>query len=142
MPNQSKYTVIKQTRVPRKKRTIKVYGSGDDDGKWYRCWHCGFINNIDRNIVGDGEGLAYQITIDGVTYPVADPSPSSMVNYTYGDGTYFGDGSIDGSGTNYAPGALQTFVGVTGKAGVTTSYMSVESVAVSGCSFCGCKNYR
>lgn len=61
MSSQSNYNEIKRSKIPHAKRKNKLRGSGDDDGKYYRCWNCGFTNNVDRNVVGDGEGLTYTI---------------------------------------------------------------------------------
>lgn len=30
----------------------KDYGDGEDDGKWYRCWNCGFVCNEERDELG------------------------------------------------------------------------------------------
>ena len=35
--------------LPKQARTIPVRGKGDDAGKWFKCWNCGFICNIDRD---------------------------------------------------------------------------------------------
>ena len=145
MPSKSKYIQIKQSRVPTRKRSRKVFGSGEDDGKWFRCWNCGFINNIDRNAVGDGSGLSYQYTQDGVTYPVKDVEyqlPRDIVD-TLADGSFFADGSMDASGSHLQSVTMGgSKIGSTGKMTIQSEYITVEPVANSGCSFCGCKNYR
>jgi hypothetical protein len=44
--------------IPAKDGNLKglpLEGSFLDDGRFFRCWHCGFINAIDRNILGDAE---------------------------------------------------------------------------------------
>jgi len=40
---------------PKRKRTIPLYGEGDDKGKWYKCWNCGFPCNIDRDSLDTGD---------------------------------------------------------------------------------------
>jgi len=46
------------TRLPKEKKFKLSPGAGDDDGKWYRCWNCGFTNNTQRTAVGSGSGIA------------------------------------------------------------------------------------
>ena len=40
--------------LPKRSRTIPLFGTGDDAGKYYRCWNCGFICNAERDTLGDG----------------------------------------------------------------------------------------
>ena len=48
--DQSRYTTYSTTRLPKKKRRIALPGSFEDSGKWVRCWNCGFIVNVDRDL--------------------------------------------------------------------------------------------
>lgn len=46
--------------TPSDSRTLPIYGdpiSGDglDAGKYYRCWNCGFVCNVDRDALGDAQ---------------------------------------------------------------------------------------
>jgi len=58
----------RRSRIRRQARTIPLYGdpergNGLDDGVWYRCWNCGFINSTDRNSLGgpeSGDGIVVQ----------------------------------------------------------------------------------
>lgn len=109
MSSESKYSQFGSKRPPHEKRTIKIQGAKEDDGKWYRCWHCGFINNVDRNAVGDGEGLSYSVA----TLPNSDST-------------------IGLGGT----------IVLLNQNPVFTERHNISPDAVSGCSFCGCKNYR
>lgn len=43
-------------RLPRRKRTISLPGDLEDNGKFFKCWNCGFVCNADRNRTGDGDG--------------------------------------------------------------------------------------
>lgn len=49
-----RYTVYHQSRYPTRKRRISVPGSFEDKNKYIRCWNCGFIVNVDRDL-GDNE---------------------------------------------------------------------------------------
>ena len=114
MPNQSRYNEIQQRRSPHKKRTIRVYGSGEDSGKWYKCWNCGFINNIDRNAVGDGDGRSYFIGI--------------LPNETNKNVGF----EMSVSGKDVLMSANPT----------GQEKHNIGMQAIAGCSFCGCMNYR
>ena len=114
MAQYSRYNETRINKIAKKKRSIKLNGSGEDDGKWYRCWYCGFTNNIDRNAIGDGEGLSYSVgVIDN----------DIKLNATQG---HF----IGNSGTNVI--LRKDF----------TERHNIGAYAVSGCSFCGSKNWR
>lgn len=41
-----------RNRLPKESRTIPLKGEGDDEDKYYRCWNCGFICNVDRDALG------------------------------------------------------------------------------------------
>lgn len=83
----SRYIKNVTERLPRKKKTNRLPGAFEDDGKYYKCWNCGFICNATRDEVGEGSGV--QAVLTG-----------------------------DSDSTTYAPNV------------------------VSGCPFCGSKNYR
>lgn len=57
--NGSRHVRYSQRRLRGEKRTLPMYGEGDDRGKYFRCWNCGFICNIDRDALGDGDGRSY-----------------------------------------------------------------------------------
>ena len=59
MRNGSRYIRYSQKRLRKQKKTIRLYGENEDAGKYYRCWNCGFICNIDRDSLGDGDGLTH-----------------------------------------------------------------------------------
>ena len=42
----------------KRKRRIPLRGSFEDEGKYYRCWNCGFICNIERDAFGEDENLS------------------------------------------------------------------------------------
>lgn len=58
-------------RLPKQSRTIALkghpdHGDGQDNGKWFRCWNCGFICNKDREALG-GPATENNITIQAYT---------------------------------------------------------------------------
>jgi hypothetical protein len=47
---QGRYTRYFKTRLPKRKKTIRVPGSFEDKNKYLRCWNCGFIVNTERDL--------------------------------------------------------------------------------------------
>ena len=52
------YTRPHKRKLPKRSRTLPVYGEGDDEGKYFRCWNCGFICNVDRDELGDSDSYS------------------------------------------------------------------------------------
>ena len=52
------YTRAHKRKLAKRSRTLPVYGEGADEGKYFRCWNCGFICNVDRDELGDSESSA------------------------------------------------------------------------------------
>ncbi|MCK4328788.1 hypothetical protein KAX02_02990 [candidate division WOR-3 bacterium] len=52
------YTRPHKRKLAKRSRTLPVFGKGDDEGKYFRCWNCGFICNKDRDELGDAESNA------------------------------------------------------------------------------------
>ena len=67
------------SRLPKESKTIPIYGhpergDGEDNGKYYRCWNCGFVCNVDRDALGDQSsrsGAAYETYAQVDEYGVA-----------------------------------------------------------------------
>jgi hypothetical protein len=63
----------KKSKLPKQSRTIRLPGNkdrgsrsaggtGEDFRKYYRCWHCGFVCNEDRDSLGgisSGDGITF-----------------------------------------------------------------------------------
>lgn len=128
MSRYSKYNEISQKQVGRLKRSIRAEGSGDDDGQWYRCWYCGFQNNINAAPLGDGEGIVYTFSQmpNLITYDKMNSTPNDYV------GTTLISLNIGTSGKCVLLNTNPDFV----------EYHQITAEAVSGCAACGCKNYR
>jgi len=52
------YTRPSKRRLPKRSRTRPVYGKGDDKGRYFRCWNCGFICDKERDELGDADSDA------------------------------------------------------------------------------------
>ena len=49
------YTRPHKRKLIKRSRTRPVYGEGADKGKYFRCWNCGFVCNVDRDQLGDSD---------------------------------------------------------------------------------------
>lgn len=109
-----------RARLRKESRTIAVWGSpergdGLDHNKWYRCWNCGWLNNVDKKALGDSQSL------DGLT----------MTEYTpavYSGAVRLGESLI--AQENDADGNPKTPV------------RHYKPTSNSGCGFCGSLNWR
>jgi hypothetical protein len=54
---QNRYGKYSKSTLPKEKKTIRLQGSLEDSGVWYRCWHCGFINKDGRSSEGEYSGV-------------------------------------------------------------------------------------
>lgn len=115
----SKFNRITRQRLPDRKRTIPMPFEGDDKGKYFRCWHCNFINNGDRRHVGDGTGVNPEEVVETSVSIIGDAELMMDSPFMLGVvGVPYPDGSINTGYTNFIPRVT------------------------SGCSFCGSMNYR
>lgn len=120
----NRYSKYSYASIPRRKRALPIYGEGDDAGKYYRCWKCGFINNIDRAQVADTMtgGDSVEVSEHDVLSPggtgMGDASFITLIDQSVSLMRLDSDGNIV---PPYAPGSNK----VTG-----------------GCALCGCMNYR
>jgi len=111
------------SRIPKESKTIPIYGhpdhgDGEDAGKYYRCWHCGVICNVDREELGGPDSR------HGVT-----PIAYTQVDQ-YGDTVSHCEGAY---------GSTQTICEAAGGTWTSTRYKAVVN---SGCPLCGTRNWR
>ena len=70
-------------RVPLRKesRTLPIFGKGDEADRFFRCWHCGFICDVERDELGDSQSTAGDDHTDyhGLTTIAADPGTSDPI---------------------------------------------------------------
>jgi len=62
------------SRIRKESRTIPVYGSferggGEDANKWFRCWNCGFLCNVERDAQGDSQSRSGVVHEDYAQQP-------------------------------------------------------------------------
>lgn len=120
-----------RSRIRRDSRTIPLHGddergNGLDDGRYFRCWNCGFVCNQDRDALGGPESG------DGITYE------------RFNIPTYGSDGSTPGTGVARVGGSLAaTVVPELDAAGdAKQPFVYTKPVVSGGCPFCGTLNWR
>lgn len=117
-----RYTSYSQRQTPHRKRTIHLSGSFEDRGKWIRCWNCGFIVNVDRDL-GDPEQPGVEITdaiVQAQTLEMGGTAPNCSMD------------NLDMVGTLIKQDASGTAI---------TDYYTPRLAEVSrGCPFCGTNN--
>ena len=121
-------------RLPKESKTIplkgnKVRGNGEDFGKYYRCWNCDFVCNVERDSLGDSQSRGgdnherYHIP----TYGLQDQDTNlSRYSVLGGDINNFHVALENGSDGN--PKEIHGH--------------DYESVITGGCPCCGSMNWR
>jgi hypothetical protein len=57
----SRFTRTIKWKLPRHRRSTRIFGAFEDRGRWLKCWNCGFL--IDSNLgLGAGEGSGVLVT--------------------------------------------------------------------------------
>ena len=49
------YRIAHRTLPAKRSRRMPVYGKGDDAGRYFRCWNCGFICDSKRDSLGGSD---------------------------------------------------------------------------------------
>lgn len=111
-------------RLRKEAKTKPVFGSherggGDDKGKYYKCWNCGFICDKDRDALGGADSR------DGV-----EPEAYTQLQDDVSTTAYHCQG---------AAGADQATCEAAGGTWSSTRYKPNVS---SGCPFCGSLNWK
>jgi hypothetical protein len=107
-------------RLAKQARTIPIpghidYGDGEDDGKFYQCWNCKMVCDVDRDELGGPDDRGYRdpkkYTLVGEDYSTPVKDLANSKDYTIHGGTQY-------RRTRY------------------------QSDVQSGCPFCGTLNWR
>lgn len=133
---------LKKSRVRHDARTIPLKGRGADDGKWFRCWNCGFICNVDRDSLGGPEsrsGVSSEFYYE--QYPQSTGLDRSVMTTTglneegeASDGTALAlKCRVVGHSRTLALGPDGT--GIEPK-------LTYAPLVTGGCPLCGCRNWR
>jgi hypothetical protein len=121
----------RRTKLPRERKTIRLKagdkGTGReqiDHGRYFRCWHCGFICDIERDELSEGR------------------NGSSVSNY-YSNALGAMPGSGDKSAMLVLKMAQRTFI--LPKADSSGDAVTVYDhwvMDMSGCPLCGCRAWK
>jgi len=126
MSDASRHGHYVQRRLPHDKRTLALYGEKDDTGKYYRCWNCGFICNVDRDSLDTGEFGGSGVTVLDFAEinigPQLGDDATSLLLVWEDSFVMLKIGQDDESVVNYRHNQYPYVIG--------------------GCPLCGCKNYR
>jgi len=121
-------------RLPRQSKTIPRKGNPDrgnglDDGRYYRCWHCGFLAcNEDRDALGDGQsgnGVSHEDYYNPAVGGSYDGDPLNSVTVLGGSIEHF-HVTLE-LGSDGEPKGIRH---------------DLRPVVNSGCPFCGSLNWR
>jgi hypothetical protein len=124
------YTRPHKRKLRKESRTLPLKGKGDDAGKYFKCWNCGFICDSDRDELGDSESGAGDDHTDyhGLTTIAANPGTSDLVAKQI----------CLGGNQHYQ--TLQSVLTLDGSnKQINHSHLSDVS---RGCPFCGTTNWR
>jgi hypothetical protein len=115
-----------RTKLQKHRRSRLLPGRFEDQGKWYKCWNCGFIFDITKIGVGRGSGIT-----------ITDPPYEDMER----------DDTIDGGvpqdaiqATIDAVPMFGTLIKTPLDGEIVNYYTPRKAAAGSGCAFCGTRN--
>ena len=127
----------RKTRIPKQSRTIPVrghkdYGDGQDAGKYWRCWNCGFICDVERDELGDSEST------DGVSHTIYN------AQYTGGltDAMIHGDNNGVALLTMASARSGHVLLELDAAGDPKGVRLNWTPDVTSGCPFCGTRNWR
>ena len=123
------------SRIRKDSRTIPVDGSyerggGEDAKKWYRCWNCGFLCNVERDALGDSQSRSGAVYEDYAQQP--DPGygyPQQETN------------TLSNNQTATVDGLVVSELDPAGDAVGTKNAIWVSNKS-RGCPFCHTLNWR
>ena len=142
----SRYTLrVHKARIKKQSRTIplrghKDFAGGRDDGRYWKCWNCGFICDVERDELGDSESVA------GISHTIYEAQYGGAQK---NDGDY-NETDAKQHGTNSGIPLLtmasirsQHVLMENDSSGTPATIRSNWTPQVnSGCPFCGTKNWR
>ena len=72
------YTRPYNRKIKKRSRTLPIYGTGEDEGRYYHCWHCGFVCDSERDELGDADSTAGDDHTDVHNLAGADPYTNNV----------------------------------------------------------------
>ncbi len=98
-----RYTTYSQRKTPPMRNKTMLRGSFEDSGKYARCYNCGFIVNLDRD-VGDPERANLKITdaiVKAQTLEMGGTNPISTLETLNGVGVMLENNAAGSAITDY-----------------------------------------
>jgi len=119
----SRYISVRRDKIPKHKKSKKVFGSFEDSNRYIRCWNCGFINDLSRLALSGSNGISVRdFAIEN--QDVGNSGDENNISITMDQ--------LDMEGVLIENGADSN--------PITDYYSPRMAVAVRGCAFCGCTN--
>jgi hypothetical protein len=115
--------------LPKRSRTWPVFGRGDDAGRYFRCWNCGFVCDSKRDQLGGANSAG------GDNHQ--DAALQAGASYRAGIGLR-PVGTLDVI-DHYQTALKATYPGSNEAKAV---YHHHKTNITAGCPFCGSTNYR
>ena len=118
--SESRYSRIRERKLPRRQRWKSEKGANDDDGSWVKCPMCGFVNEVSQLRPSDRYGIEiYDKPFENLDRALSgDPLNITAVL-----------DKIDQVGVALENGPYGT--------AITSYYSPRASRGVAGCAFCG-----
>jgi rubrerythrin len=78
----SRHSVYSERKLPRQKRSLPIYGEREDANKYWHCWNCGFVCNIQRDTLDTGAHATAGVSVG--TFTDTDGSTHYVTTITGG----------------------------------------------------------
>lgn len=74
------YTRPHKRKLKKRSRTLPIFGKGEDADKFYHCWYCGFVCDVDRNELGDSASKSGDHHLDALA-PIVNVDSGNAGNF-------------------------------------------------------------
>ena len=120
------YSKARKRNLKKQSRTLPIYCKGDDAGKYFKCWYCGFVCDKDRDMLGDSSTKGGDYHLDALNPVVNVPG-----------------GNVGNQAVLGGPIGHYHVAAVIGPDGVPTEVRhNYKSNVSKGCPSCGSTNWR
>lgn len=121
----SKFRHPVRWRLPRHRRSFRIWGAEEDRGRYIKCWNCGFLIDTHRGLnTSDTNGNSYTQTVgSNNNIETAPPDVVQAHNIQYYQGSFAAGSGNDkvsiGAVTPYIVYSIDTAVGACPLCGTT-----------------------
>ena len=120
------YTRPYKKKIQKRSKTLPIHGKGEDAGRYFHCWNCGFVCNKDRDELGDSSTKGGDGHLD---------APLPVVNAPFGNTS--NQAVLGGSIGHYHVAAR-----IGADSNPLGNYHILKSDVSRGCPMCGSTNWR